>query len=765
MRVNSTQSLRIRNLEAEISRLLAENVSLREQIIKLQAQADRNSGRHVLENVEGFKRILEGKLLEIGELVGGLGAISLDVSPRAYRARRSPGQDQKNWKNTFTLSEVTSHHEGRLPPILEDKLYPRRSIEYAPRGFVICIKYVANSVTSSNEPYQSTSDPASAPDSSLSPEIGPPPIAHFEEEPVKFDPNRRVNVESMLGTDIGDGIGTYQPVNPEKRKIRRDSAKLSEILRSTEAHQDGQRQLSVIENQMVDVDASQPLRTGAKRKLSARDEDEKPEKNRPIDFDDFKFNRRVTTGRGKDEHQPKTNTQPIGSKEGGESIQESEAAWSTNNEKPKKQTPIVSSRKALGPKSTNTDPVASPVKTRKAIASEDITKQDAGKKATEQCKVRDKRSVIVAPKPKLKGLDVNLMKLEPSLAQRQPETPCPPDLLSPVDSQPSTVRPISRDTPPPPDLDPSSATADGLISAARATRRPRGSINYAEPNLRDKMRRPTKELVDAVTGEGKGHRASGVRAEGSRSTDEEGPVGDKNQIRTVFIKREEGPSANRESSTVLGRAYKTAKARECEDGSPLNFKSGGNGLGELPSSIITQRRRRTSALHRDDEECADQQSTAAAAAAALSELRKKPSKSGDRRTDIAIQNAMEKLQALDIYDFKGSSPSTAGDSTAELPTTRMLRRPSPLDVEDEISDTDAVVNGSSSCRGGKRRQTLALSGSAQAGDIGSKEGGIRATRSVVNLGSRRDGEGDGEGGGGAGAVGMRAAGRRRSMML
>lgn len=36
---------------------------------------------------------------------------------------------------------------------------------------------------------------------------------------------------------------------------------------------------------------------------------------------------------------------------------------------------------------------------------------------------------------------------------------------------------------------------------ARSSRRSRGSVSYAEPNLRDKMRRPTKQLVDAVAGE------------------------------------------------------------------------------------------------------------------------------------------------------------------------------------------------------------------------------------------------------------------------
>lgn len=53
-----------------------------------------------------------------------------------------------------------------------------------------------------------------------------------------------------------------------------------------------------------------------------------------------------------------------------------------------------------------------------------------------------------------------------------------------------------RDTPPPADI-----SSQGETS--RPNRRSRASVSYAEPNLRDKMRRPTKELFDAVAGEGK----------------------------------------------------------------------------------------------------------------------------------------------------------------------------------------------------------------------------------------------------------------------
>lgn len=57
------------------------------------------------------------------------------------------------------------------------------------------------------------------------------------------------------------------------------------------------------------------------------------------------------------------------------------------------------------------------------------------------------------------------------------------------------------DTPPPADI-----SLHG--EASRPSRRNRTAVSYAEPNLRDKMRRPTKELFDAVAGEGKSRRWS-----------------------------------------------------------------------------------------------------------------------------------------------------------------------------------------------------------------------------------------------------------------
>lgn len=106
-------------------------------MIKLHYETEKTLGHSVLEGVDLVKGKLEAKLAEIGGLVQELGQVQKNIeSQRAQRRRsisrnspkRSP--DQRNWKNTLTLSEVTGGVDGRLPPIVEDKYFPRRTMEY-----------------------------------------------------------------------------------------------------------------------------------------------------------------------------------------------------------------------------------------------------------------------------------------------------------------------------------------------------------------------------------------------------------------------------------------------------------------------------------------------------------------------------------------------------------------------------------------------------------------------------------------------------------
>jgi hypothetical protein len=134
-RANSSQSLRIRNLENEVSKLLADNLGLRGQILRLQSEVDSGNAQRTAAYAIHIKSELEAKLQEIGALLGGLGEpLKLaNKSPKSGKiTRASPGTspDQKNWKNICTLSETMAGQEGRLPPILENKQYPRKTLEY-----------------------------------------------------------------------------------------------------------------------------------------------------------------------------------------------------------------------------------------------------------------------------------------------------------------------------------------------------------------------------------------------------------------------------------------------------------------------------------------------------------------------------------------------------------------------------------------------------------------------------------------------------------
>ncbi|KAJ5226658.1 uncharacterized protein N7469_006664 [Penicillium citrinum] len=104
MRVNSMQSMRIRSLESEVSHLLSENVSLRGQIITLTQENERlESGKALQNGVYEIKARLDAKLAELNSL------------------RPPPRLNDPEYN--------TDVEEGKLPPILEDKYFPRRTLE------------------------------------------------------------------------------------------------------------------------------------------------------------------------------------------------------------------------------------------------------------------------------------------------------------------------------------------------------------------------------------------------------------------------------------------------------------------------------------------------------------------------------------------------------------------------------------------------------------------------------------------------------------
>lgn len=129
-RTNSQQSIRIRSLENDCSRLLSDNLSLREQVLQLQNTLESQQLRPSFENIDAVKAKLEAKMMELGGLVAELGNMKKeDPRPRCRSqlaaTRRSP--DERQWRSGLGLQEVENQ---MLPTITEDKHYPRHTMGY-----------------------------------------------------------------------------------------------------------------------------------------------------------------------------------------------------------------------------------------------------------------------------------------------------------------------------------------------------------------------------------------------------------------------------------------------------------------------------------------------------------------------------------------------------------------------------------------------------------------------------------------------------------
>jgi hypothetical protein len=676
-RANSAQSLRIRNLENETSRLLAENLGLREQILQLQNELENGNAQRIADNTSIVKSQLEAKLLEIGALVTSLGGVSPPKrkSPREgklTRASPSKSPDQRNWKNLCTLSEAVAGQEGRLPPILENKSYPRRTLESVN---LIWINWRSFRLTLYRR--QELEDLlAEAPvDTTDSPEIGPPPVSQFvDEDPVKIDlPTRPRKPEPEDFSALEPALS----VSIEQRRKRRDSSIGSESRRSSKTE---------LAPEVATKESTGSLKTGAKRKLSAREDDEHGTGANPVEhsLDDFKFTRVASEDRAK----------PASISQSGRSSSKVARELAIARGAPREKQPASAaptSRKVLAPKSVND----SPKKVSRAPMQDEVkaAKAELLKSNPLKDRPREKKQDPVSIKPS--PVDILLPAVD---VEAEPETPAGNDLFSPSSSQPSTARNESRDTPPPPDLGPGN-------EGQRPSRRARPAVSYAEPNLRDKMRRPTKELVDAVV-----PGTSALRASTIKSENDELPSS--MRIKSEAEADEAWKRMPIASSTTIENSPLSGKVAVPED---------------LPSSITTHRKRRESILAESD---LSRNSSASAVAALLA---------GNRRLKVEPQEQLLENKSVtskpstthDIYDFRGSSPVPAEETgvkpaKAEKSVSRFSRRQSsisrdlPLAYDSESSDPEGSRKSDLS-KSRRRQSTLGLRSSSSASTESSKD--------------------------------------------
>ncbi|KAJ4294293.1 hypothetical protein N0V90_007983 [Kalmusia sp. IMI 367209] len=423
-KINSQQSIRIRTLENDCSRLVADNLSLREQVLHLQNTLEAQAHAPSFSTIDTVKNQLEAKIQELGGLVAELGQLNKrrGTSPcksQATATRRSP--DERQWRSALGLQEV---EDAMLPTIMENKSYPR--------------------MTMNAEELQGILDSQG----SQSPDIGPPPVSRFEiEEPLAFDP--KVSIEDQPDQPAEDEESTL-PINLDTRRRRRESGPKT-----------NSRRMSLFESPPDELEEVpvKVIKTGAKRKFSVQEDEVKGQ----ILTEPFQFNRRNT---------------PVSADEG--NMDEDRRAQSPRR-------PILSS------KPVNTDPIVSPKKQRSSAPekSEKPEKKSAPKSTRPRLTITRNIRPEIPPPEMPEPIPITEIHLD----SLPPKTPAAEAILSPPSTEPSTSRPESKDTPPPGDLGSMSQT--GIVG--RPSRRARPQVSYKEPSLNTKMRRPGKELVDAVT--------------------------------------------------------------------------------------------------------------------------------------------------------------------------------------------------------------------------------------------------------------------------
>ncbi|KAL4785066.1 hypothetical protein BJX76DRAFT_347260 [Aspergillus varians] len=428
-RVNSIQSLRIRSLESEVSHLLSENVSLREQIITLTQDLERFEAAKTLhDGVYDVKTRLDNKLVELSSLITELGSLPRRCSKTTCE-KSEPTADRRPRESGFARQVNDPHSEssfgvetdGKLPVILEDKYYPRRTLSAQE------LQEFANNETDLPSSAE-LEDPASSPKQSI----------ECDEAPTK-SPTAVINTNPKVDdTDDEHSL----PPNLETRKKKRIGPT------TVNKKQTEMKSTSLLDSRFT-------RKCGAKRKFSVEEEESFFE-SAPAEDDGFEFSRPVQSpGKSSSQngHSPfKRKTQL---KEG-----------AIGHVQPK--------RKVLEPKTTNATAL-SPMKPN-----------------IKQNPERHQNSAITKNNENIFPRQDKSDQSRSKDASPNPNTP-----ISGNDSG-TTKAKLKGDVPPLHNIEQPEFLATTDMPNNRPSRRRGAVVSYAEPNLRDKMRRSTNELGPAV---------------------------------------------------------------------------------------------------------------------------------------------------------------------------------------------------------------------------------------------------------------------------
>jgi hypothetical protein len=326
----------------------------------------------------------------------------------------------------------------------------------------------------------------------------------------------------------------------------------------------------------------------------------------------------------------------------------------------------------------NTDPVVSPIKA-KTLHQKPIRKESSEKLREEKPREKPTLDRPIKTTHKTKEKHTTTTDLPPV-------TPAPAesDVFSPLDSE-ASGRPEGCDTPPP------SGLGSTSNEAPRPSRRQRAQVSYAEPSLRDKMRRPDKKLVDAVP------ITKGLVSGDPRDED----------------KPSSSASAKREDDRDIPNWKNIPNKTRDEATSPLRSKSS-KVDEDLPSTVLTDRRRKSTQLSDGASEpkpSVSQSTIAALVAGSQKRL------SRAREVAEAQRRINGEKGDFDIYTFDDSPPSGNLKQADNNTTGKQSRRHSSMsDVRGGLKTAASGPTKQSDSKGEAEQQVEGEGVSSNQGD-------------------------------------------------
>ncbi|RAL00219.1 shugoshin family protein [Aspergillus ibericus CBS 121593] len=455
-RVNSIQSLRIRSLESEVSHLLSENVSLREQVIGLNQEIERYEAVRLLQDgVYDIKTRLDSKLAELNNLVADLGALPRRLCNKLTEKPQSAGHGRPfpDWRPKSTDDELNAGQsgDGRLPVILEDKYYPRRTLEA--------------------QELQDIGDHST--DILRSAYVEEPVRPNMEDGSSSSNEPHIINNDQALSYDahIPASDDTLLPPTLETRKRKKNNpAPMTVECSSTEPGPSPIRD-----------DSEARMNHGTKRKFSLNYGDRLDPT--PARIDGLQPNPQSPSSVSRTDQSLSPDTDGTPSRERVRPSREGTTDYR------------LAKRKALEHKSTNIS-ILSPTRAHSTGA------QELNDKITTSLLTHAK-----GDKGRLSpiSLDTSInsaqTRRKSMSGQYQPAELTDEEEQSGNSIEESTVSELKPDTQS--TLEPEARNESRIMTCVppdsmRPARRQRAVVSYAEPNLRDKMRRPTNELIAAV---------------------------------------------------------------------------------------------------------------------------------------------------------------------------------------------------------------------------------------------------------------------------